>query len=132
SYITEKKTDQNHDVAMEFVKRNATWYNNDTFENAQMQNFAIEYENYLVAKNPSLGVEERLRQVELEVKKKYASNPAFRNTNRDRAPAVGVNEAKPASATKSVKLSKQQEQMYQTIRQADPKYTREQYLKDME
>src|SRR5690606_25491483 len=43
SLSTEKKTDVNHDVAMEFVKRNVTWYNNYTFETAQMMHFAFEF-----------------------------------------------------------------------------------------
>lgn len=120
-----------HEAALEFQKRNAHWYNSDTYENSKMSEFAIDYENYLANKDPNISVEERLRKVEMEVRKKYINNPIFANRNRDSAPVMSANASKTV-APKSVELTANQERMYRHMKSVNPKYTKEQYLKDME
>lgn len=119
-------------MVADFETRNKTWYNADTLDNYKMMQDAIQEENRLASNFPNLPAEERLKAVEQTIRQRYASHDAFKNSRRESAvPAVTNNEQKRA-IRKETKLTGDQEKFYQSIKSIDPKYTREQYLKDME
>jgi len=110
----------------DFVTRNAAWYNDQTFENSQMKKFAEEYEDFLAKKHPGLAIEDRFKEVETEVRRKFSDSKIFSNSRRNEAPKTSSTEVK-REVKQTVDLSPQQEQMYRLIKRQDKNYTKEQY-----
>lgn len=118
----------------DFSKRNGTWYNRENFENSKMMDFAIEYDQFLTNKNPNREVGDNLKDVELEVRKRFPTHPSFKNVERDRGSVVSSNEDKRGTTNRSTvrDLSAFQRQVFSEIHKADPTYTVDKYLSEVE
>jgi hypothetical protein len=120
-------------VVEDFSRRNGTWYNRETFENSKMMDFAIDYDKFLTNKYPNRDVSENLKEVEMEVRKRFPTHPSFKNVERERAPTMSSNEDKRGSSSKPTvrDLTPFQRQVFSEIHKADSSYTVEKYLNEM-
>lgn len=121
-------------MVTDFEKRNIGWYNDDTFDNSQMKEFAIKYDEYLARTRPQATPADNLKAVELEVRKKFPNHVAFKNQARESAPMMATNEAKrgDSGSKPTVRdLSAFQRQVFSEIHKADKSYTVEKYLQEM-
>ncbi len=69
-----------------FTERNKSWYNNDSIENYEMSQYAVNVDNFLHTQNPSISKGEALKAVELEVKQRFPER--FKNSKQENVAAV--------------------------------------------
>jgi len=87
-----------HPAALEFARRNANWFNEDSPENSNMKDYAIKKEVYLQRLYPEWTDEKRLNETERSVKDFFSNK--FKNSNRDRASKVSVTN-EPTTSTRN-------------------------------
>lgn len=128
--INEKLTSQQTELFDNFIRKNSDWWND-----VSMQQFAIGYESKVKAQNPHMDDGEILGLVEQEVRRRFPDHAAFR---RDTSQKVTTSDAKVPEATdkKSVKLSRDQEMRFNSIKRAKEmigeKFTKKDYMKLIE
>uniref|UniRef100_A0A6M3L3B0 Uncharacterized protein n=1 Tax=viral metagenome TaxID=1070528 RepID=A0A6M3L3B0_9ZZZZ len=108
-----------------FKSRNVDWYEKDEELTGYAQGLAVKLQ-----KSGVVDATEQLKQVEAGVKKRFPEQ--FGNSRREEETVTGPTTPPPRKKGSSFTWTPEATEMFNMLKRDDPKYTKEQYIKDSE